>query len=260
VTTTAKGTPRIGLIIIGDELLSGKRRDKHFAAVIDMLDARGLELAWARILGDDAAVLTENLRQTFQSGAIVLSCGGIGATPDDRTRQCAADALGLPLERHPDGVAELRARFGERELSDRRYRLVDFPKGAEIIPNPVNRVPGFSLRDHHFVPGFPNMAWPMLEWVLDRRYAHLHAPGTRTELAITVPDARESDVIPMMEAFVERHPDLRLSCLPATHVDRFQLELGLRGPSAGVAEGMEELRAEVERLGFGWKPSVKDGD
>lgn len=249
-------TPRMGLIIIGDELLSGKRRDKHFARVIELLDARGLELSWARILGDEADLLTENLRQTFGSGDVVFSCGGIGATPDDRTRQCAADALGLPLARHPDGIAELQARFGEREITDRRYRLVDFPEGAEIIPNPVNRVPGFSIRNHHFVPGFPNMAWPMIEWVLDKRYAHLHAPGTRTELAITVPGARESDVIPMMEAFVSRYPALRLSCLPSTRSDGFQLELGLRGPSRQVAAAMEALRTEVEALGFSWQPAT----
>lgn len=251
---------RIGLIIIGDELLSGKRRDKHFARVIELLDARGLELSWTRILGDEADLLTENLRQTFGSGDLVFSCGGIGATPDDRTRQCAADALGLPLARHPDGIAELQARFGEREITDRRYRLVDFPEGAEIIPNPVNRVPGFSIRDHHFVPGFPNMAWPMIEWVLDKRYAYLHAPGTRTELAITVPGARESDVIPLMERFVERHPDLRLSCLPSTRTDGFQLELGLRGPSQAVALAMDELRAAVEALGFSWQPAMGDED
>ncbi|MBA1147136.1 competence/damage-inducible protein A [Ectothiorhodospiraceae bacterium WFHF3C12] len=249
---------RFGLIIIGDELLSGKRRDKHFSRMIELLDARGMELSWARILGDEADLLTENLRQTFASGDVVFSCGGIGATPDDRTRQCAAEALGLSLARHPDGVAELRARFGEREITDRRYRLVDFPEGADIIPNPVNRVPGFSIRDHHFVPGFPNMAWPMIEWVLDKRYPHLHAPGTRTELAIIVPGARESDVIPMMEGFVDRYPDLRLSCLPSTQTDGFQLELGLRGPSRAVAAAMDELRTEVEALGFPWRPAGPD--
>lgn len=260
MTESSATVPRFGLLIIGDELLSGKRRDKHLPRVIEMLDARGLELSWARLLGDEAALLTENLRQTFASGDVVFSCGGIGATPDDRTRQCAADALGVDLARHPDGVAELQARFGVREITDRRYRLVDFPNGAEIIPNPVNRIPGFSIHDHHFVPGFPNMAWPMIEWVLDKRYAHLHAPGTRTELAITVPGARESDVIPLMEHFVERHPDLRLSCLPSTRTEGFQLELGLRGPSRQVASAMEELRGEVEGLGFSWQPALGDPD
>lgn len=243
---------KIGLIIIGDEILSGKRQDRHFGKVIELLDERGLELSWTRILGDDAALLTENLRQTFASGDLVFSCGGIGATPDDRTRQCAAEALGLDLEEHPEGRAELLARFGD-QVTSQRLRLVEFPKGAEIIPNPVNRVPGFSLRDHHFVPGFPSMAWPMIEWVLDNRYAQLLAPGQRTERAICVWDARESDIIPLMEVFESGHRELRLSCLPGSQGDRYQLELGLRGVPAAVDAGLIELCAAVDDLGFSWE-------
>lgn len=245
---------RFGLIVIGDELLSGKRRDKHFPKLVELLAARGLELEWVRFISDDAALIEQTLRETLASGDIVFSCGGIGATPDDRTRACAAAALGVPLERHPDGVAELEARFGGPVTPDQRLRLVEFPQGAAIIPNPVNRVPGFSIREHYFVPGFPNMAWPMIEWVLDHHYAHLHAPGSRTEQAISVDGARESDVIPLMERFVSAHPDLKLSCLPSTEPQGYRLELGLRGPTEAVTPGMEELRAEVERLGFPWTP------
>ncbi len=246
---------RIGVIVIGDELLTGKRQDKHFPQVVRMLGKRGMELAWARFLGDDPALITRSLRETLAAGDIVFSFGGIGATPDDRTRQCAAEALGVGLAFHPQGVAELEARFGRPVEPAQRLRLVEFPEGAEIIPNPVNRVPGFSVRDHHFVPGFPSMAWPMVEWVLDSRYGHLHAPGAVAEQAITV-QARESEVIPLMEAFVERHPKLKLSCLPSAEPGEFRLELGLRGPAAEVAEAMPELRAEVERLGLPWETVV----
>ncbi|MGQ9425615.1 competence/damage-inducible protein A [Gilvimarinus sp. F26214L] len=244
----------IGLLIIGDEILSGKRQDKHLPRVIEMLDSRGLELAWVRILGDDGAILTENLRQTFASDSIVFSCGGIGATTDDRTRQCAAAALDLDLAVHPEGRREMQARFNETELTPQRLRLVEFPEGASIIPNPVNRVPGFSLRDHHFMPGFPSMAWPMIEWVLDNRYGNLQAPGRIGEEAINVWDARESDVIPLMERFVLEHPELRLSCLPGSIGGRFQLELGLRGAPSQVDAGMRKLRGEIEGLGFSWEP------
>lgn len=245
----------IGLVIIGDEILSGKRRDKHMSKVIELLDERGLELGWVRLLGDDPELLTRNLAQTFAGGDIVFSCGGIGATPDDRTRQCAAEALGLELQEHPEGRAELLAHFGDR-VNSQRLKLVEFPMGADIVPNPVNRVPGFSIRDHHFVPGFPSMAWPMIEWVLDQHYADFHAPGSRTEQAIAVWDARESDVIPLMESFVARHADLRLSCLPGASGGRFQLELGLRGTPQRVDEGMTELRSAVQALGFPFDPVV----
>ncbi|MBI3369358.1 MAG: competence/damage-inducible protein A, partial [Burkholderiales bacterium] len=90
-----------GLIIIGDEILSGKRQDKHLPKVIELLSQRGLALAWARYVGDDREGITAVLRDAFASGAVVFSCGGIGATPDDHTRQCAAAALGRPLELHP---------------------------------------------------------------------------------------------------------------------------------------------------------------
>lgn len=145
------------------------------------------------------------------------------------------------------------ARFGD-SLNNQRLRLVEFPAGANIIPNPVNRVPGFSIHHHHFVPGFPSMAWPMIEWVLDHRYGELHAPGSRSEQAINVWDARESDVIPMMEDFVVRYADLRLSCLPAYSAGRYHLELGLRGATKRVDEAMLQLQSEVAALGFSFEP------
>lgn len=244
---------RFGLIVVGDELLSGKRQDKHLVRVIELLAVRGLELSWCRFVGDDTGLEIRTLRETFASGDIVFSCGGIGATPDDRTRMSAAAALGVGLRPHPEGIRALEARFGRPVEPKQRLRLIEFPEGSRIIPNPVNQVPGFSIREHYFVPGFPSMAWPMIEWVLDSVYASLHAPGTRTEQAITVLNARESDVIPLMEAFVARHPELRLSCLPATHPGRYELELGVRGSPAAVSVAMQELKAGVEALGLGWK-------
>ena len=91
----------IGLVIVGDEILSGKREDKHLPKVIELLGARGLQLSWARYVGDDRPRITAALRDAFASGGPVFSCGGIGATPDDHTRQCAAAALKVPLVLHP---------------------------------------------------------------------------------------------------------------------------------------------------------------
>ena len=167
---------KFGAIIIGDEILSGKRQDKHMATAIETLGARGLELAWCRYLGDDPDLIVETLRQTFASGAVVFSFGGIGATPDDHTRACAAKAAGVALSLHPDAEAEIRARFGD-EITPKRLMMGEFPVGSEIIPNPYNRIPGFSMHNHYFLPGFPQMAWPMMAWVLDTRYSELFAPG-----------------------------------------------------------------------------------
>jgi molybdopterin-biosynthesis enzyme MoeA-like protein len=163
----------IGALIIGDEIILGRRQDKHFARIVDILAARGLKLDWALYAGDDRGRLVETLRRTLASGDIVFSCGGIGNTPDDHTRQAAAAALGLPLELHADAEREIRARYAEtgREVTPYALDMGRFPAGSRIIPNPVNRIAGFSHGDHHFVPGFPQMAWPMIEWVLDTQYA-----------------------------------------------------------------------------------------
>jgi molybdopterin-biosynthesis enzyme MoeA-like protein len=241
-----------GVIIIGDELLSGKRQDRHLPEVIRMLHDRGLELAWARMEGDDPTRIVRALQQTMASNDVVFSFGGIGATPDDRTRQCAAEAAGVTLEAHPDGLQALDQQFGP-EGAPRRRRMVEFPLGSEIIPNPVNRIPGFSLGHHYFVPGFPNMAWPMIEWVLDTRYDYLQAAGSRTERAITVWKARESDLMTTLEDFTSRYPELRLSCLPKWSPPDFELELGLRGPVEQVDDVMTALQEAVDRLGFAWE-------
>src|SRR5947209_1967994 len=189
-----------GILIIGDEILSGRRADKHFVKAIELLKARGLALSWARYCGDERPRLIEMLRQTFASGDVVFSFGGIGATPDDHTRQCAAAALGVPLRLHPEAEREIRARFPGMEVTPQRLQMGEFPQGAAIIPNPVNRIPGFSVREHHFVPGFPQMAWPMVEWVLDTRYRDRFDAQKWAEASMLVFEAGESQLIPAMKA------------------------------------------------------------
>ena len=113
-----------GLIIVGDEILSGKRQDKHMAKVIEQLGARGLSLAWSRYVGDHRGHITEALRHAFASGDIVFSCGGIGATPDDHTRQCAAAALNRPLVLHPEAEALIRERMQDTAREQIRKSVV----------------------------------------------------------------------------------------------------------------------------------------
>jgi molybdopterin-biosynthesis enzyme MoeA-like protein len=247
----------IGALIIGDEILSGKRQDRHLAHVIEVLGRRGLTLAWARYEGDDGDRLAAVLRETFAAGDIVFSCGGVGATPDDRTREAAAQALGVPLARHPEAVAELEAQFGA-EAYPNRIRMAEFPAGSSIIPNPVNRVASFSIRDHHFFPGFPQMAWPMLDWVLATHYPGLAGRAT-DERAIVVLGAGESQLLPLMEDNVRRFPQLKLFSLPSFLPDGGRrIELGVKGDRAQVDAGLAHLVAGVEALGFAWEPGRAD--
>jgi molybdopterin-biosynthesis enzyme MoeA-like protein len=132
---------------------------------------RGLRLAWAEYLGDERARITATLQRSLAAGDVVFCFGGIGNTPDDHTRQAAAAALGVDLVLHPDAEREIRARFGA-EINDVRLLLGTFPRGVDIIPNPFNRIPGFAYAITTSCPGFPQMAHPMAEWVLDTFYAH----------------------------------------------------------------------------------------
>lgn len=240
----------IGIYIIGDEILSGKRQDAHLNFAIQALKSRGLQLAWAHYLGDVPEQITSLLKASMQRGDIVFSFGGIGATPDDYTRQCAADAAGVPIERHAAAVAEIEAQYGESAYP-KRVLMADFPAGAALIPNPVNRVAGFSIHEHYFVPGFPQMAHPMIEWVLDTYYTHLFHQQDYAEASIWVMDAGESQLIDMMRSIVAKYPDLKLFSLPKLDTRR-TTEVGVKGPSLLANQAIAEIKQAVSALNFPW--------
>jgi len=246
----------IGAIIIGDEITLGRRQDKHFAKIVELLAARGLTLDWALYAGDNRARLTETLRRSFACGDIVFSCGGIGNTPDDHTRQAAAAAAGVELALHPDAEREIRERYAEigREVSDYALDMGRFPVGSRIIPNPFNRIPGYSWGDHHFVPGFPQMAWPMIEWVLDTCYADRFNRQPSAEAAILVWKGIESALTPLMLKIEAEYPGLKVFSLPflgSAEVGR-HVELGVRGAPEQVPAAMAVMRREVKDLGYSY--------
>ena len=245
-----------GAIIIGDEILSGKRKDGHLAWTIETLGTRGLQLAWCHYLGDDPELIAATFRRTFGSGDVVFSFGGIGATPDDHTRAAAARAAGVILKLHPDAEAEIRARFvnDPKGVTPQRLMMGEFPEGAEIIPNPYNRIPGFSYMRHHFLPGFPQMAWPMLEWVLDTHYRDAFAPGSIAESSIIVREAGESQLIELMNVCQTHYPLIKVFSLPRLEPDR-HIELGVRGEPGEVQGAIAALKKGVSALGFPWTDS-----
>ena len=246
--------PDCHLLIIGDEILSGKRQDRHFARMREIVAARGLKLGQVTYLGDDRARLTAFLRDSFASGGILFSCGGIGATPDDHTRQAAAAALGVPLLLHPEAERLITERTLEVNLpvTPGRLQMGEFPQGAAIIPNPVNRIPGFSIRHHHFVPGFPEMAWPMLEWVLDSHYRDLFHSQDETERAMIVRGLAEATLTPLMLEIERDFPALKVFSLPILNLqqpDDYKIELGVKGPVAAIDTAFARLREGAAALG-----------
>ena len=251
-----EAAPRFGLIIIGDEILSGKRADKHLPKFIEILAARGLQLAWAEYLGDDPTRITESLRRAFASGDVVFSCGGIGATPDDHTRQCAGRALGRPIVLHPEAERLIRERMQdtareqgvpyEPDRADNVHRLNMgvIPEGAEIIPNPYNKIPGFRCeRRIHFLPGFPVMAWPMAEWVLDTHYAQHFCAVAQVEKSIILFGAMESTLTPLMEQIEARYPAIKVFSLPSVDHPQWgrHIELGVKGQPQAVESAYADL-------------------
>lgn len=264
-----------GAIIIGDEILSGKRTDKHLPKLIELLGKRGLHLAYADYVGDAPERITAALQRAFLSGDVVFSLGGIGATPDDHTRACAGRALGQSLVLHPQAARLIRERMRdvaaeqgvpyEPERADNIHRLNMgmLPVGAMIIPNPYNKIPGFSCQGRrngmvHFCPGFPVMAWPMIEWVLDTHCAHLHRQRTWQEKSVIVYGALESTLTPLMEAVEAAHPSVKVFSLPSVDhpLHGKHVELGVKGPTLLVAGAYEALLAALHELGVQLGPEL----
>ena len=236
-------------VIIGDEILSGKRQDKHLSKAIALLAARGLDLSYAHYVGDEPARIVDTLKRTFATDHIVFSFGGIGATPDDYTRQCAAAALGVALHHHPDAVAAMQSK-ANFELTPNRLKMAEFPIGSTIIPNPYNQIAAFSCGDHHFLPGFPEMAWPMMEWVLDTKYAALFNQVPFAEEIIVIHEAGESHLIDAMNRIVAGFPTTKLSSLPQHLPGGRIIELSIRGDPHAVPIAMQQMKTDVHNLGF----------
>lgn len=318
-------TPNFGLIIIGDEILSGKRVDKHLPKVIELLAARGLPLAYADYVGDDPARITATLARAFAasraSGDVVFCTGGIGATPDDHTRQCAARALGVELALHPEAKRLIEERIREtaqeqcaayepdRHDNLHRLNMGVFPVGAEIIPNPYNKIPGFScfveavaqddsdplasastallhqpgpqnrlsrtagaaapsgdsdphaVRERggiHFFPGFPVMAWPMIEWVLDQRYAHLHQKSPAIEKSIIVMGSMEATLTPLMLAIEADYAGVKVFSLPSVDHPQYgrHIELGVKGAPEAVSLAYPALLAGLHPFNLQFGPEL----
>jgi len=258
--------PHFGIIIVGDEILSGKRADKHMPKAIELLAARGLQLSYADYVGDDPERITATLARAFAAararGDVVFSFGGIGATPDDHTRHCAARALGVALELHPQAKVLIRERMHDvareqglpfepdREDNIHRLNMGTFPVGASIIPNPYNKIPGFFCTPQggsepdaveerggiYFVPGFPVMAWPMVEWVLDTHFSHLHQVQAYIEKSVIVMGSMEAMLTPLMLDIEARHPGVKVFSLPSMDHAEYgrHIELGVKGAPADV--------------------------
>lgn len=232
---------KIGLYVIGDEILSGKRQDKHVSQVTTLLSERGLQLSWIKFLGDDLEQLITEFKASFDSQDLVFSCGGIGATPDDLTRLAVAKALNTSLSIHPKGLSILKSieYTFKGGLTEQRKRMVEFPTHSQLIPNPINQIPGFSINNHYFVPGFPKMAEPMIKWVLENDFAKLPNDDYQ-EWSLILNNVPESEIIDLMQDIEQQYP-VKVFSLPRFIKNGYQIELGLKGQKPDIENAKNRL-------------------
>ena len=199
--------------MVGDELLSGRRKDTHIPKTIELLGQRGLQLAYAHMVKDDRARLTQLLQQVFASGDVVMWQAGEPFEPQ-----------------RPDNV--------------QRLQMAMFPAGAQIIPNPFNRIAGFSVGHAHFFPGFPVMAHPMIAWVLDHFYPQWQRTRDWVEHALILPNTSEAVLTPVMESIEAHWPDVKIFSLPSVNhpVHGAHIELGVKGPTQSATAALAELQ------------------
>lgn len=254
---------KFGLMIIGDEIVQGTRVDAHFPAIKQLLLERGLRLAWVEYVCDDRAELVKRLKRSFAESIPVLVTGGIGATPDDHTRQAAAEALGLPMALHPQAVELIDAvaqKRGETDLAgathQQRRQMANFVVGAQLIPNAFNGIAGFSIHQHYFMPGFPVMAHPMVGWVLDTYYRDWFFKDGFAQRFCMIYDLQESQITPLMEGVEREFAGVQTYSLPTLghygEIKRYSIELGVKAEGEAVAlleRAWDQLLTQVQAIG-----------
>ena len=207
-------------------------------------------MSWVKYIQDDSKSIIQSIKESTNSKTIVFSFGGIGATPDDFTRQAAAEAFDLQLIRNNEAVKLIEEHFGD-EAYPKRVLMADIPDSALLIPNEINKIPGFKINHHHFLPGFPEMAWPMVEWVLNTHYQGLLNQNDFAEASIWINDVSESKLIDLMNEIVKKYPEIKLFSLPKLNPVK-TIELGVKGSSKLVNKAILEIQEKIANLGYEW--------
>jgi len=217
-------------LIIGTEILNRRRTDKHFDFVTKVLSQKGYKLSGSFIIEDDPALIVDTIRFiASQPNTVLFSFGGIGSTPDDHTRKCAAIAL-------KDGklpVHEEAKQIIEKKLGNNAYphpiKMAELPNGAKLLHNPVNKMPAFSLDERYFfMPGFPEMSHPMVEEILDKLIPKKRKYFRHTLTAL----CKENEFIEIMEKMPE---EVEFSSLPKLYSDGWRVSISVASKNEKLA-------------------------
>ncbi|MDP3265570.1 MAG: molybdopterin-binding protein [Sulfuricurvum sp.] len=229
-------TPHFYAVIIGSEILNGRRDDKHFLYMKNALMQRGHTLFASFIIKDDH----ELIRATYamiknDPDAVMFSFGGIGSTPDDLTRQIASEVFSDgELVSHKQFYSDILARFGD-EAFPNRIHMADLPKEAELLPNIINNMSGFYLENRYFfMPGFPEMSHPMVDYILKNFYPQAPITYRKTLIAQT----SENTLIHIMKQLDQ---DVDFSSLPMLNSGKPSVEISVASTNKALCEQSFEL-------------------
>ena len=232
-----------GILVIGDEILSGRTKDKNIGYIADFLTAIGLDLKEVRVVADEAAAIIDALNALRANYTYVFTTGGIGPTHDDITADCVAEAFGVPLEFHPEAIAILKERLAKTggELNEARLRMARVPKGAALVANKVSGAPGFWIGNVITMAGIPAVMQGMLDEVAPKLKT-----GTKLLSETIRADAKEGDVGTELGAIAKAHPSTIIGSYP--FIDE------KNGPNTNIvvrsrdAGELAAVKAEVEGM------------
>lgn len=233
------------VVIIGNEILSGRTREANLAYLATALNAQGVQVREARVIPDIAPTIVAVVNEVRTRFDYVCTTGGIGPTHDDITSECVARAFGVPLILHPEAKAVLELHYRPGELNAARLRMAHVPEGATLLHNPVSRAPGFRIGNVFVLPGVPLVMQAIFEGC-----KHMFAGG-RPVLSRTVSCAiSEGAVAADLAGIQNRHSEIEIGSYPFFRQGVIGTSLVLRGTDAGPLDAATaEVAAMVRRHG-----------
>src|SRR3954451_5434535 len=229
------------VIIIGNEILSGRTQDTNLAYLAKELGGIGVQVREARVVPDDDAEIVAAVNATRALYTYVFTTGGIGPTHDDITSASIAKAFGLPCGRHPEAERRLRAYYPPEKVNPARMKMAETPEGAELIDNPVSVAPGFTIGNVHVLPGVPSILQAMWSGLKPK----LKGGATVLSRTITVL-CPEGEIARPLGEIQERHPTVEIGSYPFMRQNQFGTSLVLRSVDGGAIDGAADaILAEV---------------
>lgn len=238
--------PTAAVLVIGDEILSGRTKDKNVGFIADRMTSLGIDLKEVRIVSDDKAAIIEAVLALSGRYTVVFTTGGIGPTHDDITAESVAEAFGVTAPVDDRAVALLKERYDRMgmELTEARLRMARIPQGADLIENAVSGAPGFTIGNVHVMAGVPSIMQSMLDALSPR------LPTSVVMQSETIEAHRgETDVSAMLEAVQADFPDVQIGSYPYHDGTRFTTRIVARSRDG------ERLAAAVDALNAGLKAS-----